>query len=53
MLLGTEGEKTDEGQSEKDREERKSKSRGSTEMSGKKLRESPNHRGDYEEEPVD
>lgn len=44
---------TDEGQSEKDREERKSKTRGSTEMSGKTLRESPNHGGNYEEEPVD
>lgn len=36
---------TDEGQSEKDREERKSKTRGSTEMNGKKLRESLNHGG--------
>lgn len=44
---------TDEGQSEKGREERKSKTRGSTEMSDKKLRESPNHGEDYEEEPVD
>lgn len=45
VAFGQQTETTDEGQSEKDKEQWKSKTRRRIEMSRKKLRKSPNHEG--------